>query len=99
MNPVSVQIVTLNEEKNIASCLIHIQRCSPQEIVVIDCGSQDHTVEIALKFGAKVLIFPDTGVGFRRLQGVRSSDCKYIAFVDADDRIPDDWLSKMRLEL
>ena len=51
----SVAIATFNEEKNIASCLIHIQKNSPEEIVVIDCGSKDHTVEIALRFDKKPL--------------------------------------------
>jgi glycosyltransferase involved in cell wall biosynthesis len=97
--PVSVQITTFNEEKNIAACLIGVLRNSPQEIIVIDRGSKDHTVEIARKFGAKVLVYPDTSRGFRRLQGFLSTDCKYVACVDADDRIPQDWILRMLGEL
>lgn len=97
--PVSVQIVTYNEEKNIAACLIQILRNNPEEVVVIDRGSEDLTVEIARLFGVRVLQFPNTGRGYRRLQGIRSTTSRYVAFVDADDRIPADWLAEMLSEL
>jgi glycosyltransferase involved in cell wall biosynthesis len=97
--PVSVQVVTFNEEKNIAACLIHILRNNPAEVVVIDRGSNDHTIEIASKFGVKILEYPDTGRGYRRLQGVRSTTFEYVAFVDADDRIPKNWLAEMYSEM
>ena len=45
--PVSVQICTLNEEGNIGECLETVVANDPEEIVVIDGGSTDRTVEIA----------------------------------------------------
>ncbi len=53
--PVSVQICTLNEEGNIGECLETVVANDPEEIVVIDGGSTDRTVEIAEAMGARVL--------------------------------------------
>lgn len=50
--PLSVAVITLNEEKNLARCLESIREMA-QEIVVIDSGSTDATAQIAEKFGAK----------------------------------------------
>jgi len=48
--PVSLVIITLNEELNIAKCIQSVPWAS--EVIVLDSGSQDKTVEIAQKLGA-----------------------------------------------
>ncbi|OGM18334.1 hypothetical protein A2686_03200 [Candidatus Woesebacteria bacterium RIFCSPHIGHO2_01_FULL_38_10] len=50
---ISVTLVTLNEEENLARCLDSIKKFA-NEIVIVDSGSIDKTVEIAKKFGARV---------------------------------------------
>lgn len=52
-NNLSVTIITLNEEKDITRCLKTVKNFAA-EVVVVDSGSTDKTVEIAKKFGAKV---------------------------------------------
>lgn len=97
--PVSVQICTLNEEANIGDCLTSVVANDPEEIVVIDGGSTDRTVEIARSFGARVLSPGRLGLGPSRQLGYRSTTSRYSAFVDADDRLSPDWLATMVAEL
>ena len=97
--PVSVQICTLNEEGNIGECLETVVANDPEEIVVIDGGSTDRTVEIAESMGARVLAPGRLGLGPSRQLGYRSTTSRYTAFVDADDRLGPDWLATMVREL
>ena len=50
---ISATIITFNEERNIARAIESLRCCD--EIVVIDSGSVDRTVEIAEKLGARVV--------------------------------------------
>lgn len=97
--PVSVQVCTLNEEANIKECLESVRANDPEEIVVIDGGSTDRTVEIAEGFGARVLAPGRLGLGPSRQLGWRATTCRYTAFVDADDRLSPAWLATMVAEL
>lgn len=97
--PVSVQICTLNEEGNIGACLEAVVANEPEEIIVIDGGSTDRTVEIAESMGARVLAPGRLGLGPSRQLGYRSTTLRYSAFVDADDRLGPDWLATMVQEL
>lgn len=98
--PVSVQIITLNEEGFIGDCLRSVIRNSPAEILVIDGGSSDNTVEIAHGLGAEVLAAEGLGRGGSRRLGYLSTSLPYVAMVDADDRLPNGWIKQMldRLE-
>lgn len=54
--PISVVILTLNEEKNLPACLASAARCD--DVVVLDSGSTDRTCEIARAAGARVFVNP-----------------------------------------
>ena len=56
----SAVVITLNEEDNIAECLRSLRFVD--EIIVVDSGSEDRTVEIASKFTDK--IFSPGWLGF-----------------------------------
>lgn len=53
---ISVLILTLNEEINIRRCIESVSWSD--DIVVLDSGSTDHTVEIAREMGARVVVRP-----------------------------------------
>lgn len=52
--PISVLVLTLDEEPNIAECLASVAFCD--DVVVLDSGSSDRTVEIATSAGARVVV-------------------------------------------
>lgn len=93
--PVSVQICTLNEEENVAHCLKAAIATRPAEILVIDGGSSDRTVEIAKSMGVKVIEAGPIGLAQQRRVGYQSTTQELVAFVDADDRPSQDWLEAM----
>jgi glycosyltransferase involved in cell wall biosynthesis len=51
--PLTVVLLTYNEELNLAACLESMKGCARQ-IIVVDSGSTDRTVEIARQYGAEV---------------------------------------------
>lgn len=83
---VSVIIPALNEEKSIGYVLRAIPKYLVGEIIVVDNGSTDRTVEIARREGAKVVAENQRGYGAACLAGISSlsEDCRIVAFVDAD---------------
>ena len=54
-NKISVTIITLNEENNIERCMKSVKSFA-DEVIVVDSGSTDKTVDIAKKLGAKIFV-------------------------------------------
>ena len=82
---VSVLIATKNEEKTIENCLrsVMVQTFKNIELIVVDNFSEDCTVEIARKFGAKVYLKgPERSV--QRNYGANVSSGEYLIYLDAD---------------
>src|SRR2546429_3197295 len=65
MNRLSACLITLNEEHNLPRVLNSIQGIA-EEIVVVDCGSDDRTLDIAREYGAKVLTHPWSNFGAQK---------------------------------
>jgi glycosyltransferase involved in cell wall biosynthesis len=79
-------VLTKNEEKNIEICLDSISWCD--EILVIDDMSQDKTVEIAKKKGAKVFMHAmQNDFSEQRNFGLEKAKGDWILFIDADERV------------
>ena len=81
----SVAIVTLNEERNLARTLASISFAN--EIIVVDSGSTDRTVEIAESFGAKV--FKREWPGFAAQKNFAIAQCAgtWVLSLDADEEL------------
>ncbi|MDI6826247.1 MAG: glycosyltransferase family 2 protein [Candidatus Aenigmarchaeota archaeon] len=79
---VSVVIPTLNEGKNLPKVLKDISK-SVDEVIVVDGHSTDNTVNIAKKFGAKV-IFDDVGKGSALRKGMEAAKGDIVMTMDAD---------------
>jgi glycosyltransferase involved in cell wall biosynthesis len=97
--PISVQICTLNEENNIEDCLNYVLLNNPEEIIVIDGDSEDKTVEIATSYGVKVIKAGRIGLAKQRQLGIESTNLRYIAIVDADDRLDKNCLPTLFSEI
>ena len=86
MSLVSVVIITHNEENNIVDC-IRSARLVTNDIVVVDCGSEDLTVIMAEKEGARTFVIDWQGFGFSRNFGAAQARHDWILALDADERI------------
>ena len=80
----SVVVITLNEEKNLGRCLQSLKDVA-DEIVVVDSGSRDNTVEIANSFGAKVLHQNWLGYSQQKNLGNSHAENDWILSLDADE--------------
>lgn len=84
----SVCMIVKNEEENLPRVLSSIQGLA-DEIIVVDTGSMDRTVEIARNFGAKVYFFEwCDDFSAARNESLRHATCDYILWLDGDDEVP-----------
>mgnify|MGYP001155985711 CR=1 FL=1 len=95
---ISVVIPALNEEKYLARCLKSLVSQSegePAEIIVVDGGSADRTIEVAKEYANKVLVEPARPVGAARNIGAKLAEGDVLAFIDADTIACGEWLEKI----
>src|SRR5580692_11295454 len=93
--PVSVVVLTRDEEVNIARCLMSVAWA--EQTVVVDSGSVDQTVPLARSLGADVVDQPWLGFSGQREFALRLPEVRndWIYFVDADE-----WVSsQLALEI
>src|SRR5215468_145257 len=96
----SVVIITFNEEANIGRTLQSVQPLVADgkgEIVVVDSGSTDHTVEIAKSFGAKVFVEEWKGFAAQKNSAIERASGDWILSLDADEEVSDDLAQRLSL--
>jgi glycosyltransferase involved in cell wall biosynthesis len=97
----SVVIITFNEEVNIGRTLTSVQPLVADgkgEIIVVDSGSTDRTIEIAKSFGAEVFIEEWKGFAAQKNSAIDKATGDWILSLDADEEVSND-LSTEVLEL
>ena len=82
----SVCIITLNEEANIARTIRSVKDIA-DEIVVVDSGSTDATVSIAQSFEARVFVEPWKGFARQKNSSLEKATCDWILSLDADEEV------------
>jgi glycosyltransferase involved in cell wall biosynthesis len=82
----SVAIITFNEEDNIGRTLSSVKAIA-DEIIVVDSGSTDRTVEIAKQFGAKVYVEGWKGFAAQKNSALDKCACDWILSLDADEEV------------
>jgi len=93
---VSVVIPTFQEGKYIAVTLSKLVNIKPIiEIVVVDGGSQDNTVNIAKKFTDKVYQIQERGISRARNHGAKQANGDILLFLDADVYPPPNFVEKV----
>ncbi len=84
---ITVTIPTLNEEKNIKECILSIKKSGIRNIIVIDGGSTDNTLNILKKIkNIKLFKVNKKGLAYQRKLGIIKSKTKFTALIDADMR-------------
>jgi glycosyltransferase involved in cell wall biosynthesis len=88
----SVAIITFNEEENIGRTLASVKDIA-DEIIVVDSGSTDRTIEIAKQLGAKVFVEEWKGFAAQKNSALDKCTRDWILSLDADEEV-DEFLSQ-----
>ena len=93
---ISIVIPVFNEEQYLAQCLESIQTLdyplNKLEVLLVDNGSTDKSVDIAKQYGFKVIVKTDVNVGGVRNWGVKNTTGEVIVFLDSDCVVNPNWL-------
>lgn len=85
MQKLSVTIIAFNEEKNINDCLESVKWAD--EIIVVDSGSIDKTVEIAKKYSNNVFFNKWKGFSAQKSFALSKASYEWVLSIDADERV------------
>ena len=85
--PISVFVVTLNEEHNIERMLKSCVRLN--EIILVDCGSTDATLELAARYGAKIFHHEWQGYAKQKQYALEQCQNEWVLNLDADEELND----------
>jgi len=86
MEPLSVVLITYNEEQAIGRCLKSVQSLA-DEILVVDSFSTDRTVAICKEYNARVIQHPFEGFGPQKRFATTQASYDFILFLDADEEL------------
>src|SRR5215469_14393595 len=95
MNLLTVCLIAQNEQENLPRCLRSVREIA-DEIVVVDGGSTDGTVEIAREFGAIVFARPFTNHADQKNFAASLASHDWIFLVDADEELSDQLKESVR---
>ncbi len=86
--PVSVLIVAKDEEANIEACLRSARWAA--EIVLVDTGSHDRTLELARGLADRILRRPWQGYAETKQRALAETSYEWVLWLDADERVTPD---------
>lgn len=96
MSSLAILILTCNEEDNVTSVIENAKKCT-DEVIIIDSGSTDHTVELAEKAGAKVAFRAWTNdFSAQRNFALEQTNADWVLYLDADERLNDELITKIK---
>jgi len=83
--PISAVLIAHNEAANLPACLASLDFCA--EILVVDSGSTDDTMEVARRHGARVIETHWRGFGPQKEFAVEQASNDWVLCIDADERV------------
>jgi glycosyltransferase involved in cell wall biosynthesis len=98
---VSVIIPNYNYQQFVGMAIQSVleQTYPAYEIIVVDDGSTDRSIQEILKYPVKLIKKPNQGVALARNDGANASTGDYLIFLDADDEISSDFIEKTLKEM
>jgi glycosyltransferase involved in cell wall biosynthesis len=91
----SVFLIVHNEEQRLADCLASVSQIA-DEIIVLDDGSVDRTVEIAHDAGARVEFRKFDGFGAQKQAALDMTRGEWVMSIDADERLTSPLVDEIR---
>jgi len=86
----------MNEASNLPLLLSDLSILEKEgEIIIVDCGSADKTIDLANIYGAKVLKSKEKNRGLQLDMGANNSSGDWLIFLHADTRLTHDWFRKI----
>jgi len=82
----SVTVITKNEEDRLPICLDSVREIA-DEIIVLDSGSEDRTVEIARQYTDQVFFTDWPGYGKQKQRALEKASCDWVLAIDADEAL------------
>ena len=96
MSKISIIIPTINEANNLPLLLSDLSTIHKEgEIIIVDCGSEDRTIDVANIYGAKVFRSKEKNRGLQLDMGAKNSKGDWLIFLHADTRLTHDWFRKL----
>jgi len=96
LSKISIIIPTINEANNLPLLLSDLSSIQKEgEIIIVDCGSEDKTIDIANIYGAKVFISKERNRGLQLDIGAKNSKGEWLIILHADTRLTNDWFKKI----
>ena len=96
MSKISIIIPTINEANNLPLLLSDLSSIQKEgEILIVDCGSEDRTIDVASIYGAKVYKSKERNRGLQLDMGAKNSKGEWLIFLHADTRLNHDWFIKI----
>jgi len=96
MSKISIIIPTINEANNLPLLLSDLSIIKKEgEIIIVDCGSEDKTIDVANIYGAKVFKSEERNRGLQLDIGAKNSKGDWLIFLHADTRLTYDWFRKI----
>ena len=97
MSKISIIIPTINEANNLPLLLSDLSIIQEEgEILIVDCGSEDKTIDVANIYGAKVFKSKERNRGLQLDMGAKYSKGEWLIFLHADTRLTNDWFTKIK---
>jgi GT2 family glycosyltransferase len=93
---VSVVVCSYNAERTMEACLVSLEKLNypDYEVIVVNDGSKDRTLEIAERFSyCRIISQPNKGLSVARNVGAEAATGEIVAYTDSDCVADPDWLT------